>query len=61
MLSLSIVFSGYGVHYQNVFVQLFALGLVIMFTFIWAFEGVGGEHYKVNRKTGELSIDGGSH
>lgn len=61
LLSLSIVFGGYGVLYQNVFVQLFALGLVIMFTFIWAFEGVGGEHYKVNRKTGELSIDGGSH
>ena len=62
LLALSIVFGGYGILYQNLFVMLFSLGLTIFFTFCWAFEGVGGATYTVRRSTGEiLSIDEGSH
>jgi len=54
LTSVSIIMGGYGVLYQNLFLMLFSLGLLILFVFGWAFEGVGGHNYTVRASTKEI-------
>jgi len=62
LTSVSIVMGGYGVLYQNLFLMLFSLGLLILFVFGWAFEGVGGHNYTVRTSTKEIvSIERAGH